>query len=128
MQILRDARKREKQILILLSIIIIVIYLFPFYICVVNAFKTPLETAESAVALPGHLILDNFREAAKKISFGTAIKDCDDRGGCSNCAMRVHERLCHCPLCKSQPLFSLPGQSVYELANASLPGGHDSSV
>lgn len=75
MQILRDARKREKQILILLSIIIIVIYLFPFYICVVNAFKTPLETAESAVALPGHLILDNFREAAKKISFGTAIKN-----------------------------------------------------
>ena len=75
MNISAQKREGERLILIALSILIVVIYLFPFYIVVVNAFKTSLETAENAVALPGTLILDNFREAAKKINFSRSIRN-----------------------------------------------------
>ena len=65
----------QKWGLPLLSAIILIIYLFPFYIVVVNAFKTALETAENAMAFPHHLNLENFEEAAQKINFNRALKN-----------------------------------------------------
>ena len=44
--------KSRKYFLLLLSIIVVLFYLFPFYIVVVNAFKTPMETAGNALAFP----------------------------------------------------------------------------
>lgn len=68
-------KKAGKYFLLLLSIIVVVLYLFPFYIVVVNAFKTPMETAGNALAFPTGLITDNFHDAAKKINFNRALKN-----------------------------------------------------
>lgn len=67
--------KSRKYVLLLLSIIVVLFYLFPFYIVVVNAFKTPMETAGNALAFPARLITDNFHDAAKKINFNRALKN-----------------------------------------------------
>ena len=56
----------EKWGLPLLSAIILIIYLFPFYIVVVNAFKTALLTAENDMVFPHHLILENFEKENRK--------------------------------------------------------------
>ena len=43
--------------------------LFPLYLTIVNAFKTPQETAQSVLALPGALTFENFREAIRLTDF-----------------------------------------------------------
>ncbi len=65
--------KSRKYFLLLLSIIVVLFYLFPFYIVVVNAFKTPMETAGNALAFPTGIFTDNFHDAAKKINFYRAL-------------------------------------------------------
>ena len=67
--------KSRKYFLLLLSIIVVLFYLFPFYIVVVNAFKTPMETAGNALAFPAGIFTDNFHDAAKKINFNRALKN-----------------------------------------------------
>ena len=68
-------KKIVKVLLTILAAIIVILYLIPFYIVVVNAFKTSLETAENALAFPTQLIMENLNKAAKKIRFGAAIKN-----------------------------------------------------
>lgn len=65
----------RKYLLLAVSLIVVLIYLFPFYIVVVNAFKTSLETAENALAMPARLTFENLSDAAKKINFNTALKN-----------------------------------------------------
>lgn len=47
--------------------------LFPLYITVVNAFKTPQETAQSILALPQSLSFDNFIRAIELTNFFNAF-------------------------------------------------------
>lgn len=68
-------KRTEKGIIALLSILVLVLFLFPFYIALVQSFKTPLETAYNALALPQALNFDNFKEAIKKINFFSSLKN-----------------------------------------------------
>ena len=43
--------------------------LFPIYLTVVNALKTPQEIAQSVLSLPGSLTLENFRKAIELTNF-----------------------------------------------------------
>ena len=45
------------------------VILFPLYLTVVNALKTPQEIAQSVLALPGSLTLENFRKAIELTNF-----------------------------------------------------------
>ncbi|NJP39241.1 carbohydrate ABC transporter permease [Alkalicoccus luteus] len=47
--------------------------LFPLYITVVNAFKTPQETAQSILALPSSFNIDNFLRAIEMTNFFNAL-------------------------------------------------------
>ena len=69
------AKKRETRILLILGLLVVLIFLFPFYIAIVQSFKTQLETAYNALALPGAFRLDNYYEAVEKISFSTSLKN-----------------------------------------------------
>lgn len=66
-------QKLGRLLLVLAAAVVCFIFLFPFYIAIANSFKTPLETAVNALALPARLTLDNFREAAQTISFGRSL-------------------------------------------------------
>lgn len=52
-----------------LLFLLAVIFLIPFYICIVTAFKTPKETAISTWRLPETLHFGNFIEAMEKSNF-----------------------------------------------------------
>lgn len=65
--------KAERIFLVVLAVLVVMIFLFPFYIIIVNALKTPLETAENVLALPVRPVLENFADAAKKINFSKAL-------------------------------------------------------
>ncbi|OIJ18096.1 ABC transporter permease [Anaerobacillus alkalidiazotrophicus] len=58
-----------------LLIIGTILILFPIYITVVNAFKTPQETAQSILALPSQLNFANFTTAIEMTNFFNAFKN-----------------------------------------------------
>lgn len=72
----QKSRKWWRNLLpMLLTLAGAVIFLAPIYIVVVNAFKTPLETAESILALPSAMRWDNFETALEKTDFFMALKN-----------------------------------------------------
>ncbi len=52
-----------------------VLFLAPMYIVVVNAFKTPMETAQSILAFPQRLNLNNFEKAVEVTNFFVTLKN-----------------------------------------------------
>lgn len=63
-----------KQILkVCITLIMMLFVLFPFYIAVATAFKTPLETAQSVLAWPSRLRFENFVTAMKVSNFARAM-------------------------------------------------------
>ena len=64
-----------KGLLSLLTILVGVIFLAPLYIVIVNAFKTPMETAQSILALPSGLHLENFSKAVEVTNFFVTLKN-----------------------------------------------------
>jgi len=70
----RIRERRNSLIRTLVMTIFVVITLFPFYIIVINSFKTPAEMARSYVALPESFSLDNYILAWNSLNFGSALK------------------------------------------------------
>lgn len=68
-------KRLDRVVVAILAVQVVIIFMFPFYIALVQSFKTTLETAYSALAFPKTLFLDNFREALEKISFTNALKN-----------------------------------------------------
>ena len=69
------AIKAETITLIVLGILVILIFMFPFYIAIAQSFKTQLETAYDALALPGAFRPDNYYEAVEKINFSASLRN-----------------------------------------------------
>lgn len=70
--------KKGKAIQALISLITIlaaVIFLAPLYIIIVNAFKSPMETAKSILALPTSLHLENFEKAIEVTNFWVTLRN-----------------------------------------------------
>ncbi|PJI09419.1 MULTISPECIES: carbohydrate ABC transporter permease [Clostridium] len=57
----------------IIGILAALLFLSPFYIIIVNAFKTKSELFSSTLALPKSLILDNFKDAYKELDFFTSL-------------------------------------------------------
>ena len=51
----RHFRQGRKALLLLLTALAALLFVFPIYIAVITSFKTPLEIAESILALPQRL-------------------------------------------------------------------------
>lgn len=68
-------KKLAKALISLLTILVGALFLAPLYIVVVNAFKTPMETAKSILALPTALNFDNFSKAVEVTNFFVTLKN-----------------------------------------------------
>lgn len=69
---MRNKTNYTATILLMLGTIVI---LFPVYITVINAFKTPGETAASILALPTEWSFQNFSRAIEMTNFFNALKN-----------------------------------------------------
>lgn len=67
-------KRGSKKVLYYTGMILLaLIFLVPFYIMIVNAFKTKPELFANVLALPETLSFDNFKEAWERMEFGTAF-------------------------------------------------------
>ncbi len=66
-------RKTTKYLLCALGLILAVFFVMPFYVILLNAFKTQREFFSDVLALPASLYLENFKQALKDIKYFEAI-------------------------------------------------------
>lgn len=71
---MKQERVLDKISAVILYIGILVI-LFPMYLTVVTAFKTPAESAQNFFALPSSLYLENFKEVIYSNNFFVYVKN-----------------------------------------------------
>lgn len=67
--------KIVSEIISLITILAALLFLAPLYIVVVNAFKSPLETAKSILALPTSLHFENFTKAIEVTNFWVTLRN-----------------------------------------------------
>lgn len=70
--------KKGKALSALVSLITIaaaIVFLAPLYIVIVNAFKSPMETAKSILALPTSIHTENFVKAIEVTNFWVTLKN-----------------------------------------------------
>src|SRR5690554_1520392 len=66
-------RNKTNYITTILLILGSIFILFPVFITIVNAFKTPAETAQSILSLPSTWTFDNFKTAIEMTNFFKAF-------------------------------------------------------
>lgn len=70
------ARRRIRKDKILptcITVLVMLFFIFPIYIALMTALKSPKETAESVMALPRSICWDNFITGMRKTQFGRAM-------------------------------------------------------
>ena len=72
-EINRPFRQGRKALLLLLTALAALLFVFPIYIAVITSFKTPLEIAESILALPQRLRLDNYIDGMRESQFARSL-------------------------------------------------------
>lgn len=72
---MNSVKKRRLRSLLLWLILLpgLVMIVFPMYVTVITAFKTPQESAQSFIALPGGFYLENFKTVLGKNHYFTYI-------------------------------------------------------
>ncbi|MCX7773264.1 MAG: carbohydrate ABC transporter permease [Clostridia bacterium] len=65
----------KKAILVLLAILLAAVWLFPFYIMIVNSFKTKREIFVDTLGLPKTFSFTNYTEAASKLDLALSIRN-----------------------------------------------------
>lgn len=71
----RLGKKGINGIISFITILVALLFLSPIYIVIVNAFKTPLETAESILSFPTGMHLENFSRAVEVTNFWVSLKN-----------------------------------------------------
>jgi raffinose/stachyose/melibiose transport system permease protein len=61
-------KKKLRFLLYIIGITTSLVYLSPFYILIVNSFKTKRALFESTLSIPKELVFDNFKVAADKLA------------------------------------------------------------
>ena len=57
----------------ILTVAIVILFLFPLYIALVTSFKTPMEIADSVLALPRELSFSNYIDGMKESQFARSL-------------------------------------------------------
>lgn len=63
----------QKGLLTILGLLLTALFLTPFYVIVINAFKTQKDFFTDVLAFPAYLYLDNFKQAMRDIKYLKAI-------------------------------------------------------
>ncbi|MBP5159386.1 MAG: carbohydrate ABC transporter permease [Lachnospiraceae bacterium] len=66
-------RKTRKIALFAVTLLLLVLFMVPFFILVINTFKSTPEFVKNPMALPSELSFDNFRVAIKRMNFFRAL-------------------------------------------------------
>lgn len=64
-----------KLISAIISIFLGLLFISPFYIIIINSFKTKKELFNSTLALPSKFMLDNYKEAFQRLDFLLALRN-----------------------------------------------------
>ena len=67
--------KIKKNILFAVTVLVLIFYMIPFFILVINTFKSTPEFIKTPFALPKSLSLDNFATAIERMNFWTTLKN-----------------------------------------------------
>lgn len=67
--------KFKKNILFIVTVLVLIFYMIPFFILVINTFKTTPEFIKAPFALPKNFSLDNFATAVERMNFWTTLKN-----------------------------------------------------
>ncbi len=67
--------KLKKNILFIVTVLVLIFYMIPFFILVINTFKSTPEFIRAPFALPKSFSLDNFATAIKRMNFWKTLKN-----------------------------------------------------
>ncbi|MCR5670904.1 MAG: carbohydrate ABC transporter permease [Butyrivibrio sp.] len=65
--------KRRKTIIFVLTLIVLILFMVPFYMLVVNSFKSTAQFIKSPFSVPKELKIDNFTTAIERMNFGRSL-------------------------------------------------------
>ncbi|MCW6016391.1 hypothetical protein K1Y38_26945 [Serratia marcescens] len=65
----KHPRQFKKALLILGGILLASLWFYPFFLVVINSFKTKAEIFQNTLTLPTGLILDNYIESFERLDF-----------------------------------------------------------
>lgn len=66
-------RNFHKLSLVIISSLLFILYIFPFFMIIVNSFKDRLEVVKDPISFPKSLSLDNYISAFETMNFGTVF-------------------------------------------------------
>ena len=67
--------KLKKNITFVITFLILILFMVPFFVLIINTFKTTQEFINSPFSLPKSFSLENFSIAIKRMNFGTELKN-----------------------------------------------------
>lgn len=62
-------KKLQHSLLIVCGLLLVCLWFYPFFLIVINSFKTKAEIFQSTLSLPGGLSFENYLEALEKLDF-----------------------------------------------------------
>lgn len=68
-------KKRNDWIIYIILIMLLIVFMIPFYLLVINTFKTTQEFVLDPFSFPKYLNLDNYKEAIVKMNFKVSFKN-----------------------------------------------------
>lgn len=67
--------KAKKNAVFLITLIVLLLFMVPFFVLVLNSFKTTNEFITAPFALPKKFSLDNFRVAINRMNFWSSLRN-----------------------------------------------------
>ena len=67
--------KAKKNLMFFVTLLVLILFMVPFFILVINTFKTTQEFIQTPFALPKSLNFENFFVAVRRMNFWTALKN-----------------------------------------------------
>lgn len=68
-------QQTKKIITFIITLAVLILFMIPFFILVINTFKTTQEFIKTPFALPSGLSFDNFEVAIRRMNFWTALRN-----------------------------------------------------
>lgn len=66
-------KKWKEKVTFILIFIVLILFMVPFFVLVINTFKTTAEFTKAPFSLPTSFSLDNYTQAIERMNFGKAL-------------------------------------------------------
>ena len=67
--------KTRKRVVFLITFIILIFFMVPFFVLVINSFKTTNEFITAPFSLPKEFNIENFKTAIQRMNFWSALRN-----------------------------------------------------